>query len=239
MTSVSVGVILSPDIIGTKNLDPAATFEIPRRFAPQDDKRLTVIYTAHRIHNIIKGRSEIGIWNSWAESIRAVASGDGRGSNTVKAVLPLVLYIIIALFIAGSFWLDKWLGFPVFRFTWWGIGLSSVLLALGIAIDAWIIVTFRRVSGTPWPFKPTSRLVTTGIYACLRNPMVLAGILIGEGLGFLLGSLSLILIVIPLLTLLGIFYLKLVEERELELRFDGEYLEYKKKVPMLIPKLRR
>jgi len=100
-------------------------------------------------------------------------------------------------------------------------------------------VTFRRASGTPMPFKPPSRLVTTGIYAYVRNPMVLAGILIGEGLGFLFGSLSLIIIVIPLLTLLGFFYLKLVEERELELRFGREYVEYKKKVPMLIPRPRR
>ena len=168
-----------------------------------------------------------------------MAAGDRRGSNRVKAVLPLILYVIIALFIVGSFWFDRWLGFPVFRFTWWGIGISVVLLALGIAIDVWIIVTFRRASGTPMPFKPPSRLVTTGIYAYVRNPMVLAGILIGEGLGFLFGSLSLIIIVIPLLTLLGFFYLKLVEERELELRFGREYVEYKKKVPMLIPRPRR
>jgi protein-S-isoprenylcysteine O-methyltransferase Ste14 len=69
--------------------------------------------------------------------------------------------------------------------------------------------------------------------------MVIAGVLIGEGLGFLFGSLSLILIFIPLLTLLGFLYLKTVEERELELRFGQEYLEYKKSVPMFIPKFRR
>jgi protein-S-isoprenylcysteine O-methyltransferase Ste14 len=108
-----------------------------------------------------------------------------------------------------------------------------------VAIDAWIIVTFRRASGTPMPFKPPARLITTGIYAYVRNPMVVAGILIGEGLGFLFGSASLILIFIPLLTLLGFIYLKFVEERELELRFGSEYLEYKKRVPMFIPKLRR
>ena len=154
-------------------------------------------------------------------------------------MLPLILYVIIALFIIGSFWLDKWLGFPVFRFTWWGIGLAVILLGLGIAVDVWIIATFRRASGTPMPFKPPSRLVITGIYAYVRNPMVLAGILIGEGLGFLFGSLSLVVIVIPLLTLLGFFYLKLVEELELELRFGKEYSEYKKRVPMFIPRLRR
>jgi len=181
----------------------------------------------------------MSIWDRWAESIRAVATGDKRRRNFVKALMPLILYVIIALFILASFWVDKWLGFPIFRFTWWGIGLSVLFLALGFAIDTWIIVTFRRASGTPMPFKPPSKLVTTGIYAHVRNPMATAGILIGEGLGFLLGSLSLILIFIPLLTLLGFLYLKAVEERELELRFGKEYLQYKKRVPMFIPKLRR
>jgi protein-S-isoprenylcysteine O-methyltransferase Ste14 len=181
----------------------------------------------------------VSIWDRWAVSIYAVATGDKRRRNFAKALMPLILYVIIALFILASFWVDRWLALPVFRFTWWGIGLFVLLLLLGFVIDAWIIVTFRRASGTPMPFKPPSKLITTGIYAHVRNPMAIAGILIGEGLGFLLGSLSLILIFIPLLTLLGFIYLKDVEERELELRFGREYLEYRKKVPMFIPKFRR
>ena len=181
----------------------------------------------------------MSIWDSLAGSIHAVAAGDKRRRNFVKALMPFILYVIIALFILASFWVDEWLALPVFRFTWWGIGLSVILLTLGFAIDVWIIVTFRRASGTPWPFKPPLKLITTGIYAHIRNPMVIAGILIGEGLGFLFGSLSLILIFIPLLTLLGAIYLKAVEERELELRFGRDYLEYKKKVPMFIPRFMR
>jgi protein-S-isoprenylcysteine O-methyltransferase Ste14 len=181
----------------------------------------------------------VSIWDSLAGSIYTVATGDKQRRNFVKALMPLILYVIIALFILASFWVDRWLALPVFRFTWWGIGLFVLLLLLGFVIDAWIIVTFRRASGTPMPFKPPPKLITTGIYAHVRNPMAIAGILIGEGLGFLLGSLSLILIFIPLLTLLGFLYLKAVEERELELRFGKEYLEYKKRVPMFIPKFRR
>jgi protein-S-isoprenylcysteine O-methyltransferase Ste14 len=181
----------------------------------------------------------MSIWDRWAGSIHAVATGDKRRSNFVKALMPLVLYVIIALFIVASFWVDRWLALPIFRFTWWGIGISLFLLIFGFIIDAWILVTFRKASGTPMPFNPPAKLITTGVYAHVRNPMAVAGILIGEGLGFLLGSLSLILIFVPLLTLLGALYLKAVEERELELRFGQEYLEYKSKVPMFIPRFRR
>jgi uncharacterized membrane protein (DUF485 family) len=102
----------------------------------------------------------MSIWDSLAGSIYAVATGDKRRRNFVKALMPLILYVIIALFILASFWVDRWLALPVFRFTWWGIGLSVILLTLGFAIDAWIIVTFRRASGTPWPFKPPLKLTT-------------------------------------------------------------------------------
>ena len=115
----------------------------------------------------------MSIWDSLAGSIHAVATGDKRRRNFVKALMPLTLYIIIALFILASFWVDRWLALPVFRFTWWGIGLSAILLALGFAIDAWIIVTFRRASGTPMPFKPPSELITNGVYAHVRNPMAI------------------------------------------------------------------
>jgi protein-S-isoprenylcysteine O-methyltransferase Ste14 len=201
------------------------------------DTSLKQIYTAHRDN--AERIAVMSIWDRWAVSINAAATGDKRRRTFVKALMPLILYVIIALFILASFWVDRWLALPVFRFTWWGIGLFALLLLLGFVIDAWIIVTFRRASGTPMPFKPPTKLITTGIYAHVRNPMATAGILIGEGLGFLFGSLSLILIFIPLLTLLGFLYLKAVEERELELRFGKEYLEYKKKVPMFIPKFRR
>jgi len=181
----------------------------------------------------------MSLWDSVAKSIQAVAAGDRRRSNFVKALMPLLLYVLILLCIIASFWVDNWLGLPVFRFTWWGIGISVLLFILGFAIDVWIIVIFRRASGTPLPFKPPAKLVTTGIYAYIRNPMVIAGLLIGGGLGFLFGSLSLIIIFIPILTLFGFLYLKAVEERELELRFGQEYLEYKKRVPMFIPRIRR
>ena len=34
-------------------------------------------------------------------------------------------------------------------------------------------------------------------------------------------------------------YIKLVEEKEREARFGGEYKEYKRKIPFLIPKIRK
>jgi protein-S-isoprenylcysteine O-methyltransferase Ste14 len=59
------------------------------------------------------------------------------------------------------------------------------------------------------------------------------------GLGILFSSLSLIFIFTPLFIVLNVLYLKAVEEKELEKKFGEEYLEYKKRVPMFIPKFRK
>ena len=55
------------------------------------------------------------------------------------------------------------------------------------------------------------------------------------GLGILLGSLSLIFIFTPLFVAINVFYIKAIEEKEMEKKFGREYLEYKKRVPMFFP----
>jgi protein-S-isoprenylcysteine O-methyltransferase Ste14 len=67
--------------------------------------------------------------------------------------------------------------------------------------------------------------------------MLLGLFIVLIGLGVLFGSLSLILIFIPLFILINVLYLKAIEEKEMEKKFGREYLEYKKRVPMFIPKL--
>ncbi|MBM3141623.1 MAG: isoprenylcysteine carboxylmethyltransferase family protein [Chloroflexi bacterium] len=103
----------------------------------------------------------------------------------------------------------------------------------------WPIIAFFRTRGTPVPFNPPPKLITTGLYAFVRNPMLLGLFLFLLGLGILLSSLSLIFIFTPLFIVLNVLYLKAVEEKELEKKFGKEYLEYKKRVPMFIPRFKK
>ena len=57
------------------------------------------------------------------------------------------------------------------------------------------------------------------------------------GLAILLQSFTLLVIFIPLFVLAHIIYLKLIEEKELEKKFGQVYLDYKKRVPMWLPKV--
>ena len=57
------------------------------------------------------------------------------------------------------------------------------------------------------------------------------------GLALLMRSFTLLLIFIPLFVLVHIIYLKFIEEQELEKKFGQPYIDYKKHVPMFIPRL--
>lgn len=81
----------------------------------------------------------------------------------------------------------------------------------------------------------TKHLVITGPYRYTRNPMVFGALCCYLGWGLFLHSLLVVAIVIaaaPLIT----WYLKKTEEKRLLRDFGEEYLEYRRRVPMLIPK---
>jgi len=192
-------------------------------------------------HDIIVVRIEVkmGVWDRYAEFVYRVATGSKRRRIRIMPVAALFFFGLVVLFVFASFWVDKWLAFLHFDSTWWSLGLSMLLLIPGCVIMEWPVIAFLRARGTPVPFNPPPKLITTGLYAFVRNPMLLGLFLLMLGLGVLFGSLSLIFIFTPLFILLNVLYLKAIEEKEMEKKFGEEYLEYKKKVPMFIPRLNK
>ena len=91
--------------------------------------------------------------------------------------------------------------------------------------------------GTPAPYDPPKFFVARGVYRHVRNPMMIGVILVLLGEAMLSGSL-------PVFTWALIFFqacLVLIpfwEEPDLEHRFGEAYLEYKRKVPRWVPKLK-
>lgn len=113
--------------------------------------------------------------------------------------------------------------------------LSIPLLAAGIWLWLWSVLTFFKSRGTPIPLSPPPKLVDTGPYAYSRNPMLSGIFLILFGIGFMLQSFSLVIIYTPLFVVIAFFEFKMIEEPELEKRIGTSYVEYRKKVPMFFP----
>jgi protein-S-isoprenylcysteine O-methyltransferase Ste14 len=113
-------------------------------------------------------------------------------------------------------------------------------VAVGLVLALWTVtvqVTFGR--GTPVPLVPTQRLLTHGPYRLCRNPMVLGALTANLGLMVACTSVAGALLVWVPVVGLAVAYHKLVEERELALRFGEEYLAYQARTPFLVPALRR
>lgn len=106
-----------------------------------------------------------------------------------------------------------------------GVGL----MVLGIAVLVTALVQVHSAFGR-------RHLVTTGVYAYMRDPVYAVWILFFVP-GFVLMSHFLLLVIAPFLMYALLKALIRREEVYLELTFGKEYLDYKSKVNSVIPKL--
>lgn len=102
------------------------------------------------------------------------------------------------------------------------IGISIILMATALGL-------FRKAGTRPEPWKPTSALVTGGIYRFTRNPMYLGMALFYAGLALALDSVVSLLLLVPLI---AVIHRQVIarEERYLAEKFGDEYQHYKARV---------
>jgi protein-S-isoprenylcysteine O-methyltransferase Ste14 len=146
-------------------------------------------------------------------------------------VLPLVLISLGSL-------LNRWLHWSPLRYEPVNLVLGLLLIAAGWLFAFWsIYAQFVLGKGTPVPLMATQKLVVQPPYTYCRNPMALGAIVMYTGVAILFGSIgSLILVLLGAGCLLT--YIKLVEEKEMKIRFGQEYMQYKRRTPFLVPRFR-
>lgn len=104
-----------------------------------------------------------------------------------------------------------------------------LLLAIGILLLAAGVLQFKR-HGTPVPtHQPTTALVTTGVYGISRNPLYLALTAIYLGIGLVLPSLPVLVLVLPVLVVMR-YGVMAREESYLDGKFGDAYRAYKARV---------
>jgi protein-S-isoprenylcysteine O-methyltransferase Ste14 len=102
----------------------------------------------------------------------------------------------------------------------WGIGTAGAVIAV------WCILTFAiRGRGTPAPFDPPRRLVSTGPYTRVRNPMYLGAALVLSGAALLDRSWPMLGYAIGFLVVAHLFVV-FYEEPALRAAFGQDYADY-------------
>ena len=138
---------------------------------------------------------------------------------------PLAWLLAFAIGLAAN-WLLPWHFVPAGAPKAW---IGAGILAAGILLALWAVLTFRRAGTRVEPYKPTTAIVTTGPYRLTRNPIYL-GMFLGQA-GLAVGFDSLWLLVTLVLFFLVIrFGVVAREEAYLARKFPADFARYKARV---------
>lgn len=116
-----------------------------------------------------------------------------------------------------------------------GPAAGTALLVVASLFGVRCAFAMARGEGTPVPFEAAARLVVTGPYRWVRNPMAVSGVTQCLGVALLLGSPSYYLVP-PAGALLWQFVIRPSEERFLHSRFGASYTAYRDAVPLWVPR---
>jgi protein-S-isoprenylcysteine O-methyltransferase Ste14 len=149
-----------------------------------------------------------------------------------------VFFVIAPGFVAGivPWWISRWrlqdgvLAEPLLR------AAGAILLVGGVIclMDSFVRFAVQGL-GTPAPVFPTRRLVISGLYHYVRNPMYVAVVSTILGQGFVLGNVKVLVYGAVVWLLFHIFVL-LYEEPTLRATFGAEYKDFCAAVPRWIPR---
>ena len=156
--------------------------------------------------------------------------------GTIAHYSGVLAEYVVVIFL--SIWLDNVLKFPtLFSFPFRAFGFA--LAAFGLFLIVWCTwLQFKAGQGTTGFSEPTKKLVTSGPYGIVRNPMMWGQFLFFAGLAFLL-DLAAMFLVLPVLVSAIHTFTVIVEEPNLRSRFGQEWVDYAKRVPRWLPKLGR
>lgn len=149
--------------------------------------------------------------------------------DTARVRFPPPLAFVAALLIGMG--LERVIGSPeipvIGSDTLHTLGILAIVLGAGIVLSA--IGLFRRAGTDPKPWKPSSALVTDGVFRWSRNPMYFGMALAYAGVAMLLDSLTVLALLVPLILILQKEVIE-PEEAYLEQRFGPAYREYRTSV---------
>jgi protein-S-isoprenylcysteine O-methyltransferase Ste14 len=161
--------------------------------------------------------------------------------NRLPAAVGSLLWLLVAPGVVAGlvpWWLTGWDDREASA--WWAPvrGIGTGLVVVGVAV---LVHAFTRFAlygqGTPAPVAPTERLVVTGLYRYVRNPMYLAvvGVIVGQALMLLRPVLLGYAVVVAAVS---VAFVVGYEQPALRRQFGPEYDAYRAAVPAWWPRRR-
>jgi protein-S-isoprenylcysteine O-methyltransferase Ste14 len=157
---------------------------------------------------------------------------------------PVSTYSVVVLFLVSLGSLIYLVREPVLRVRFGvsaplsAIALPLFLAGLYVGVKRMHLLTLAIMLGVPEVSKKSpGRLITEGIYGYVRHPRYLEIGLVLASIALFVNYLAIYLILAAYMPV--IYFVILLEERELRERFGKEYERYCQKVPRFIPRARK
>jgi protein-S-isoprenylcysteine O-methyltransferase Ste14 len=161
--------------------------------------------------------------------------------------MTMRLFVIVRALLVSSLFVALWLWFiPRWIAMSKGVDLEPgrpwaiALMLLGAPFALRCIWDFAWAGdGTPAPFDPPRRLVVSGLYRWVRNPMYLSFgvVFVGEALLFPAVTREM-LIIAPIVWMVATVFVIVYEEPTLRRTFGDEYEQYTRNVRRWLPRVR-
>ncbi len=155
----------------------------------------------------------------------AIAMNDNTSDNAGVITIPPIIYLV-GLLLGLLIHYFYPIGFLSESVSVW-FGVLFILVSIPIALFA--VLALKRAETSPDVRKPTTAIVTDGIYRLSRNPMYVSLAFVYLGIACWVNSLWILLLMVPVLVVVDQGIIKR-EEQYLEQKFGDEYLRYKSEV---------
>jgi len=158
-----------------------------------------------------------------------------HGKIVAPYSLPLIVSAYVSFYLA-IFW--DWSQMSEVQFSWWFVSIGIAMVIASTVGRHWAISTLGVYHSIHIEIREQHDLIESGPYQYTRNPYYLSNIVEAIGLPLIVNSklaaLIVLLVYLPLL-----FHRIVLEEKALEDKFNGKFIDYRARLPTLIPRLSR
>ena len=181
-----------------------------------------------------------GLWLAWV-AYWLWASRNAKPSERREPIGSRLLHVLPLLLAVGLLWSDRvpvaFLNTKLFPWAPWQFWLGALVTALGLRFTVWARVYLGRNWSGVVTIKQDHELIDTGPYALVRHPIYTGLLVAFVGSAVVRGEWRGVLAV--LIAWAALWRKLRLEERWMIDRFGERYAAYCKRVPALIPFLRR
>ena len=136
-------------------------------------------------------------------------------------------FIILSFLVAGIMADSPWVTGSLATLP--AMVMGGLVFALGAVLAKSSVPRHRKAGSNVEPWKPTTKIISDGVYGRSRNHIYLALVLGYIGVAIAAGSIAAFVSLIPCLLVMR-YYVIGREERYLEVKFGADYTDYKSRV---------